>query len=140
MYVEDGVQWQWYFDGNVIDGATEQSFGGDQTGFYTVYTTNEFGCSTMSQPFYFIGLEEISGESFDIYPNPAIDFIQINRSSSDATQLEIINSMGQVVQSELLTQQTTRITLSPALAKGTYLMQLKQEGKVVGKKAFVIGS
>lgn len=140
MFIQDGVQWQWYFDGNVIDGATEQSFGGDQTGYYTVYTTNEFGCSTMSQPFYFIGLEEISGESFDVYPNPAIDFIQINRSSSDATQLEIINSMGQVVQSELLTQETTRITLSPALAKGIYLMQLKQEGKVVGKKAFVIGS
>jgi hypothetical protein len=94
----------------------------------------------MSQPFYFIGIDEVSGKSFDVFPNPATDFIQINRSTSDATQLNIINGQGQVVQSERLTQQNTRITLSPTLAKGMYLVQLKREGKVVGKRVLVLGS
>lgn len=40
--------YQWFFEGNLIDGATSSIYLPTQGGNYTCFVTNEFGCSSMS--------------------------------------------------------------------------------------------
>jgi len=63
---------QWYFNGDMIDGATGQDYQAEEEGtYYTIVTLN--GCvSEMSNEIevIFTGLDELSSSSFRIYPVP----------------------------------------------------------------------
>jgi hypothetical protein len=68
------VSYQWYLNGNPINGATLQSYTATQNGTYSVETTDNNGCVMMSNSinFFTIGItkeEEII--NFNLFPNPA---------------------------------------------------------------------
>ncbi|MEZ4798889.1 MAG: T9SS type A sorting domain-containing protein [Flavobacteriales bacterium] len=45
----DGISsYQWFFEGNLIDGATFSTYNPTQGGNYSCYVVNEFGCDAMS--------------------------------------------------------------------------------------------
>lgn len=71
LMATDGVAWQWYTSsGQIILGATEQTFGLDEEGDYYVVITNANGCSSVSETFTFVGIEEINSTLLSIFPNP----------------------------------------------------------------------
>jgi len=63
---------QWYFNGVMIDGATGQDYQAEEEGFYwTIVTLN--GCISDESnhvEVIFVGLGELNGSSFRIYPIP----------------------------------------------------------------------
>jgi hypothetical protein len=70
----DYLTYQWYLDGEVIDGATSISYEASEAGHYTVVVTNAFGCEITSEE---LQVTEISVAS------SSIDVSDITTSSVD---------------------------------------------------------
>jgi|SRR6185436_7320123 len=68
----------------------------------------------------------ISGIDLTVYPNPAVDFINIrlNHAIDESLAITITNMQGQLVKQEIMQQQTMQIDFSDLVA-GTYLVMVK---------------
>lgn len=101
-----GGTYQWFMDGATISGATTNTYFATVAGAYNLEKTNMNGCSdtaavattlidTCSNSLY-----ELSGLSFDVYPNPASDFVTIDFNSftnADITGLQLVGLDGKIV-------------------------------------------
>jgi hypothetical protein len=129
---------QFYFNGNLLAGATGQSYvvNGSATtyGSYSVVVTNSFGC--VSQPSVATVVTSakgsIAGASVQLYPNPTPDGrVRLELSGlRSATQLEVLDALGRVVRRELLPATSGVVTHSLDLsqaASGVYLLRLRNE-------------
>lgn len=76
-----GYTYQWYVNGNLISGATNQYYQPIVDGEYSVLVTNTVtGCSDMSDVYLFpsnLGLTNQLTNAFTLFPNPADDKITI---------------------------------------------------------------
>jgi hypothetical protein len=52
LFCTDAFKYQWYLDGNKIEGATNKFYIATVTGFYYVIIQNEFGCISSSDKYY----------------------------------------------------------------------------------------
>ncbi|MCF6366299.1 MAG: lectin like domain-containing protein [Bacteroidales bacterium] len=77
-----------------------------------------------------VGFEELDENSFEIYPNPAINFIQINTEFNDIISYQVADINGKELNSGKVFKKQ-QINVSD-LSKGFYLVKLK-----VGNKQFV---
>ncbi|MBK8683409.1 MAG: PKD domain-containing protein [Bacteroidetes bacterium] len=109
-----------------------------ETTEYTVTVTNDFDCSSEASLTVEVkentAIENILGISeILIYPNPnnGIFTLQINQVFN-AFQLQIKNSVGQLVYSQKINTANTEINLL-ALTKGIYLLEIKTTDSVFGK-------
>lgn len=59
------ASYQWYVNGNLIQGADQQTFSPSGSGSYTVIATNSDGCMGISEPIVIVGISELSS-SMDI--------------------------------------------------------------------------
>ena len=138
--------YQWQLNGVNIPGATNQSYDVMQSGYYTIFITDQNGCSSAATTYVLIeGIEELLPEtSIMIYPNPndgvfVLDFskasLRINHSV-----VKIYNTLGQVVfESEEMFDSfhlKKEIDLQ-RVSKGTYLIEIKNENIFVKKKIFI---
>jgi PKD repeat protein len=137
--------YQWYLNGNPINGATQQNYTITQSGTYTVCVTNNFGCSSCSSPINAIltgFTEEIVGLSLNLYPNPnnGIFDLIMNFISTDNYQIEITNTIGQVVYKEELKNYTgnyiKRFDLTQE-GKGTYMLIVRNTENQTVKRVIV---
>lgn len=85
-----------------------------------------------------VGVNEIAQTSWSIYPNPGNGVIHINAAQihGNVVQLDVVNTMGQIVFSKQV--QSTEITGTYALdlthlAKGQYMIRLTDENSVLTK-------
>jgi PKD repeat protein len=96
--------YQWQFNSINIPGATNQSYDVTQTGYYTVFITDQNGCSA-SATFYVLitGIDEVYyGINVSIYPNPSDGNITVewfNGLMVGDLSIEVLNTLGQVVYS-----------------------------------------
>lgn len=101
-----GGSFQWYLDGTAISGATNPTILASAEGAYNLQKTNMNGCSDTAAVATVLvdtcsnNLFEIEALSFDVYPNPATDFVQIDFNSftnSDITGLQLIGLDGKAI-------------------------------------------
>ncbi len=78
-----------------------------------------------------LAVEDFSQNKFEIYPNPADDFIVVNTEENGTGT--IFNSLGQTIKSVNLEEVNTTIDLS-GLPTGVYTLQMKSNGKNYCKK------
>lgn len=66
------IAYQWYFNGNAIEGANGQAWNAVSTGDYTVEGIAANGCSTFSTPVNVltVGVAEEFADGFALWPNP----------------------------------------------------------------------
>ncbi len=104
----------WSLNGNVISGATEQSYTPTENGMYTVTTIDSNGCEATSEPFDFIliGLEDIAVDSFGIYYNSSEDMIVVEAEDKPIGVVLLYNEMGQLLETVSTRDTQIRIDVS----------------------------
>ncbi len=123
---------QWYFNGVAIPGENNQSITITQNGDYTVDETTN-GCTTSlsaATTILNVGINQLNGSlGFSIYPNPSDGIFNISfyANSKSDYKVELINSLGQLIFKELLSnysgQYSKRINISE-YGKGIYTISL----------------
>ncbi len=76
-----------------------------------------------------------------IYPNPAKDYIWIdygNYSFMNTYSMKISNMLGQVVYNQNVTQQKVQIDLNSWTGRGTYLLELFDNGQLIESKKIIL--
>jgi len=128
LSANDADSYQWYRDGEQIDGATDQFYTPAETGNYAVVITNIEGCTDMSNEI-FVEVATISvndpahASDVTIYPNPSHGeiTITINEVSGNNFTVEIFNTAGQLVFSVVSPGKNITVPLSTA---GLYTIKI----------------
>ncbi len=80
--------------------------------------------------------EMILLNSLNIYPNPASESVSVVFSSENTVTVSLVNSLGQVVRTELVNNDFMTFDVS-SLASGLYSIQLSTEGASVTKSLII---
>ena len=125
-----GASYQFYLDGTTLPGTGSNSLTVTQAGSYTVVVTSAAGCaSPVSSPVSFvITATRASQAAFEltVFPNPTPDGqLTIGLAGpARATQLTVLNSLGQVVRSLALPASASSAHLDLSnLATGVYVLR-----------------
>lgn len=133
LHASSGYSYQWYENGNIINGATDSTYVPVTNGSYQVEVTNEFGCNFLSESYEVLnaGLEEWTNQ-IEIYPNPANQYLTIQNSSTVSGELLLTDMYGKVV-SQLSLHSNSKVQMNVTdLSRGMYLVRiLTEEGEFV---------
>jgi len=122
-----GVAYQWYLNGEAIDGATEQTWTALLTGTYSVEVFNEFDCSIISDEILVIvnDIDELDGLSLSIYPNPIAESATLFLGEDGGTySVQLFSSTGQLVLSFENINDNKLIISRNDITAGTYVLQV----------------
>ena len=98
--------------------------------YYRLKQVDQDGSSTFSS---IISLNNKDDQSFNIYPNPTLDLLQIGMTESNkSSQINLYNSLGQIVLKQQLTANTTTTTLDLSLlSRGVYFLELNNGEEIL---------
>jgi len=140
-----GVTYQWYLNGTLIPGATNQTYTGTTfPGNYSVVVMNPSGCTATSASFAATGIHDYtSATSFTIFPNPngGIFEVDLNVIEPSGYKLNVYNAIGKLVLTESIPSfngsyhQT--IDLS-GFGSGIYMISISNSDQVTVKKVVVL--
>ena len=138
---------QWFFQGEPIEGADDDTLVITETGIYRVANISPHGCTTLSDTLHVSGLNAIQpaeqeNQRLVVYPNPSKGkvYLEMDSRISHQARLQVINSLGAVVMQQhyFLNPGHNRKTLSvSSLPAGLYLLRLQMsnnrilQGKMV---------
>jgi PKD repeat protein len=121
---------QWYFNGQVINGATTNSIEAINPGSYSVVVTNANGCSTSSNPEVIVGLDgaitDLNG--IEVFPNPAEDFIIIRNNINEIINYRLFDQLGRL-QFDGKVSNLDQINLAE-LSSGIYILQIRSSKSI----------
>jgi uncharacterized repeat protein (TIGR01451 family) len=123
-----GTSWQWYFNNELIAGATTQTIVVTQSGNYNVVTANENNCTSISESiFVTIGLSENNQNDVHIYPNPIQEtaFVQL---PAGVYSVRLLDATGKLAM-DLGNHQNSFVVQRNGLACGKYQLELTHSNK-----------
>jgi uncharacterized protein YceK len=132
-----GHNYQWFLDNIIINGATSQDYTVLQSGDYTVIVTDSNGCSAVSLPFNLasVGLTESAAtNNYIIIPNPNNGKFRIATAIMESGVVKITNILGKIVYQSQMTNLDIDLSSQP---KGTYIMSIHMNDKIVNKKIVI---
>lgn len=114
--------YQWYHNGNLIPGATNNFYVYTLQGMYSVQATNNSGCSSFSTMFP-VGIKEMPNSfAIKIFPNPANKTVQILVSDKTDFMYEMYDLLGKL-QLRNTANTSTNVDIS-AFANGVYFIKV----------------
>lgn len=129
-----GVQYQWYFEGNIIPGATAQNYTATQNGIYAVEITDANNCTSMSADITIntIGLvKNVSTNSINVSPNPNSGSIVIsigiaNKGTVSVLLYDLMGKKVAVIANDLTVNSREQIQyiIPSDLANGVYFIKV----------------
>ncbi|MEJ7647384.1 MAG: T9SS type A sorting domain-containing protein [Chryseolinea sp.] len=128
---------QWYLDGVVVDGATQQRIEAIASGVYTVKVSSG-ACIITSEGREMVvtGVEEYKANFISVYPNPAIQKVTVEVKSVNSVSAKLINASGMELSSIGLSGQEIKSGEfnMTSLPHGVYLIRIYDGSKVFTKK------
>ncbi len=136
---------QWYFNGNVITNATNQTYSPTVNGNYKVRVTSSTGCSDTSSTYVYISPSTITdnGVGLTVYPVPANTILNVlfDAPTNADMSLSLVSSIGKIVytgkQSIAAGNFSTILNVSNQ-APGAYILKLVLGTKVYTKKIVIV--
>jgi len=120
------VTYQWYFNGNLINGATDYFYIAPQSGNYNVVATDENGCEVEAVINNVIATAPPNlpeREGLTAFPNPAQNKITLKNLPSSGSEIEIVNLLGDALYKDRATNTIKEIDLSDFSA-GVYIVKV----------------
>ncbi len=137
LMATSATTYQWYYNGNLISGATSQNYTPTQSGIYVVRITDANGCVYMySKGFSYsiaTSIDELETSLVSVYPNPTngIVDIDLNYKNPNTVNVNVYDMFGKLM---LTIQNSSRIDLTE-LISGVYTISISlDEKKPVYKK------
>ncbi|MCB9195901.1 MAG: T9SS type A sorting domain-containing protein [Flavobacteriales bacterium] len=95
-----GTGYQWFLNGNLINGANSSTYDATVAGNYTVEVSFSTGCPTTSAPYSYTpsstsGIEMINAEKLNIYPNPTNGTIHFGTVNQE--RIELYDHTGKLI-------------------------------------------
>ena len=128
--VQGAVSYQWYYNGNLISGATGYFYVAQASGSYNVVCTDANGCEVEAVIFDVVAAVEMITDENESWaePNPFSSAIKVSASGS----IRIYDGLGQKVFENYVSEDHA-IDLS-FLSGGVYFLQLETKGKRLQQK------
>lgn len=137
-----GVTYQWYKDGNPINGATNRIYtAGVVDGNYTVEVTGAGGCSATSAslPFMSTGTNDLSvlAATVSVFPNPAREsFNLVVGAELTGTNYELYEMTGRKVLSGTIGDEVTTIPVRD-ISSGIYIVNISNGMGSITKRLII---
>ena len=141
--VTDGTLYTWFLDGNIISGATANTYTATEAGTYRVRVVKS-GCPASSPDFVFTpttGVDEALSNRLQLFPNPVNNVLRLafDYTLGKAT-LRIVNTQGQVVKTFVRTSNSSQFKTDldvSNLTPGTYILQIiLEDGRLAVKRFY----
>ncbi len=120
--METYSSYQWYEDGSLVNGATNQLFPITNNGNYSVQVTDGNGCSGTSNIYQMLNYSilESSSNLVSIYPNPSRGMVNVDFQNKTSHVIEVFNATGQII--KRLENRSDNIQIP--LPRGTYIFKV----------------
>lgn len=82
-------------------------------------------------------LDENTGASFEIYPNPSADLVNVSFAQNAERDIEVIDATGRAIQTTHHSNATVRLDLS-AVAEGVYFIRVTENNKTSIQKISIV--
>lgn len=131
LHSSSGPNYQWYLDGQIIDGATEQTYEPTESGLYTVRVSGGgSGCAPLSAPFFFTitSTEEPWAARIRIAPNPATESLEISNLPDGLRELELFDATGKLIRRLTANGDRDMQVDVAGLAPGIYVLRWNSRG------------
>ena len=130
----EGQSYNWYLDGELLDGLNTQSISINQTGTYSLEIITESGCVISASDLFVEALNTFNldlVESFDLYPNPASQnltiAIELKSQSIKFIELDFFDTSGRrVLQSSYNQIDNIKVDISK-MTRGPYTVVCRDE-------------
>jgi|JI10StandDraft_1071094.scaffolds.fasta_scaffold81618_1 hypothetical protein len=132
LIANEAASYQWYLNGTIITNATSQSFEISESGNYSVLSTDDNGCSAMSDltSVTFTNIDEFNSNSFDVFPNPANQVIYANTNGQLIARFTLHDNVGKIVAEYPFNNVGICSIAIQSLADGYYV--LKADNRTIG--------
>lgn len=119
-----GPGFKWYLDGNMISGATSNTFVPASNGSYTVHMTDALVCSVLSEPFQLlnVGVQTLDPATAIVVAGPDAYSMLAVRGEGTITYT-LLDARGQRLRTGNMASAFGQIAMNE-LASGTYLLVL----------------
>ncbi|MCX6276455.1 MAG: PKD domain-containing protein, partial [Bacteroidetes bacterium] len=94
---QGAVSYQWYYGGNIINGAIDYYYIASQSGDYNIVATDANGCEVEAAIFDVVAAinnSQYTEESISVFPNPAGNILSLN-CESEIKSIEVFNALGE---------------------------------------------
>ena len=124
LTTNEAESYQWFLNGEPIDGATEQEYYPALNGYYSVEIWNENDCSDLSEEMLITitSVQNLKESDITSFPNPFNDKCLINLGISGEWQIDLYNHTGQRVRSVQFTDVEVFELERGDLSSGQYIL------------------
>lgn len=137
-----GSSYQWYLNGQPINGATGQSYTAVESGTYHVVTGVAAGCQLASEVVEHVntaGITALQGAGILVFPVPASDRLVVEGALHHVSTIRLADVTGRIVLT-VPSFSASRVELPTSdLANGRYLLLVHDtKGMVLGQQAVTV--
>ena len=135
---------QWFFNNNIITGATTQSYTATQTGWYSCTIYNQNNCSATDSIYVIVeGVNNVAyTPSFLVTPNPTKGEVTVwvNDGNNADAELKVYDALGRLVyQTNISNPAKKQLIDLSFLPKAVYMLELKNEINTYTTKLVMLG-
>ena len=136
-----GGTYQWYFNGEPIAAAVNETYVATATGYYSVEVTSAAGCSVLTEEIIVVvqSINNLYSNAVHCYPNPATDGFVVSADHSIVVEsIQLISLTGQYIEVPQSVGNNVITVNTQDVSKGIYTVKIQTNKGLVVKQIHVL--